>query len=171
MAITKINTLALMVVALAASGCMRMGEENTYPVYRGNYGSVPPQEVIQSELPPPGGASNMMTAPNENYISSTNASLTNGAAIMPAAISGVWRASVNGMTCQIATPQTKFGNFYRAGPLHCPAALGAIRSWAIVNNNQLVFYDANGGSVATLYSNGSGFNGQTATGSPVTLSR
>lgn len=177
MTISKINLLALTGIALIASGCMRFGGEsdmNAYPS-NGRYGSAPARQVVQRELPPPplanvpNDVTKQASLNNETTAPTMPANISTEA-VAPSSISGVWRASVDGMTCQIATPQTKFGNAYRAGPLHCPVALSAIRSWAIINN-QLVFYDANGSSVATLYSTGSGFSGQTTTGAQVRLSR
>ena len=38
-------------------------------------------------------------------------------------VAGVWNATVSGQSCKVATPQTKFGQGYRAGPLRCPAPL------------------------------------------------
>ena len=37
-------------------------------------------------------------------------------------VAGVWNASVSGQTCKVATPQTKFGAGFRAGPLALPRA-------------------------------------------------
>jgi len=75
------------------------------------------------------------------------------------------------MSCQLATPQTKAGQGYRAGAIHCPAAFARIGSWNI-NGRPLIFYDKSGKSLATLYSSGANsFAGQTAAGMPVSLSR
>jgi hypothetical protein len=84
--------------------------------------------------------------------------------LTPGSVAGVWNASLGGQSCKIATPQTKYGQGYRAGPLRCPGELGNLASWA-VNGKQLVLYDANGGTVASLYSSGqSRFDGQTSGG-------
>lgn len=91
--------------------------------------------------------------------------------ITPGAVAGVWNASLGGQSCKIATPQTKFGQGYRAGPLRCPGELSGLASWA-VKGSQLVLYDAGGGTVATLYSSGgSRFDGQTSGGQSISLSR
>jgi len=153
-----------------------------------NGGGEPPQVVMpgppssggvsQSELPPP---DNFPAAPNNSVSSSAPqqqqtevASLqppANASDLTPGAIAGVWKASVGGLNCQIATPQTKYGQGYRAGPLHCPEAFSKVASWA-VSGKQLNFYDGAGSAVATLYSAGpSRFEGNTVNGQAVILSR
>lgn len=91
--------------------------------------------------------------------------------LTPGKVAGVWNATLAGQTCKVATPQTKFGQGYRAGPLRCPGELANLSSWS-VNGKQLVLYDANGGTVASLYSSANGrFDGQTSGGQPISLSR
>ncbi|NWP56899.1 AprI/Inh family metalloprotease inhibitor, partial [Escherichia coli] len=67
--------------------------------------------------------------------------------ITAGSVAGVWNASLAGQSCKIATPQTKFGQGYRAGPLRCPGELANLSSWA-VSGKQLTLYDAAGGTVA-----------------------
>lgn len=101
------------------------------------------------------------------------ASLPPAAAVdlTPGKVAGVWNVSLAGQTCKVATPQTKFGQGYRAGPLRCPGELASLASWA-VNGKQLNLYDASGSTVASLYSSGeSRFDGQTSGGQPISLSR
>ena len=38
---------------------------------------------------------------------------------------------VSGQSCKVATPQTKFGAGYRAGPLRCPAPIDGVKSWNV----------------------------------------
>ncbi|WP_295894744.1 AprI/Inh family metalloprotease inhibitor [uncultured Bartonella sp.] len=182
MTVSRNSLLVLTVMATMLAGCANSRLGN-------NGGGEPPQVVMpgpassggvsQSELPPP--SDNFPAAPN-NSISSNNtqpqqtevASLqppTNASDLTPGAIAGVWKASVGGLNCQIATPQTKYGQGYRAGPLHCPEAFSKVSSWA-VSGKQLNFYDGSGSPVATLYSAGpSRFEGNTTTGQAVILSR
>lgn len=91
--------------------------------------------------------------------------------VTPGAIAGVWSASIAGASCRIATPQTKFGAGYRAGPLKCPEPIAGVKSWSAAGK-QLVLYDQNGSPVARLYQSGAGrFDGQTTGGQPISLSR
>jgi hypothetical protein len=83
----------------------------------------------------------------------------------------VWNATIAGQTCRIATPQTRFGQGFRAGPLRCPAPLAGVKSWTVAGK-QLALYDEGGNVLARLYSSGgSRFDGQTTSGQPVSLSR
>ena len=91
--------------------------------------------------------------------------------VTAASVAGVWTVNVGGQTCKVATPQTKFGAGYRAGPLRCPAPVDGVKSWN-VGGKQLTLYDQNGGTLARLYSSGGEkFNGQTSNGLPISLSR
>ncbi|MGL4489814.1 MAG: protease inhibitor Inh/omp19 family protein [Rhizobiaceae bacterium] len=85
-------------------------------------------------------------------------------------VAGVWNVSLAGQSCKVATPQTKFGQGFRAGPLKCPAEMANVKSWNVAGK-QLVMYDEGGATIARLYSTGSGFSGQTAGGAPITFSR
>ncbi len=91
--------------------------------------------------------------------------------LFPASIAGVWNLSMGGKVCRIATPQTKFGQGYRAGPLHCPGIVSQVSSWAI-KGKRLYFYNNSGRVIVTLYSsNVDRFEGRTLDDHPVVLSR
>lgn len=162
-----------MSVVLAGCSSSRFGGNTNVPQPAAIAGPVTSGTVSQSQLPPP--PSSFPDVPEGTMGDTTQmASLEppmNASDLTPASVAGVWKASVGGMNCQIATPQTKYGQGYRAGPLHCPAALTGVSSWA-VNGKQLSFYDGSGSSVATLYSTSQGrFEGQTNSGQAVILSR
>lgn len=181
MTISKNSIFGLSVMALMLAGCASSRFGN-------NGGGEPPQVVMpgpvssggisQSTLPPPSGS---FPAAPDNSVSANNPDAStqvanmqppsNASDLTPASVAGVWKASIGGLNCQIATPQTKYGQGYRAGPLHCPAAFTTVSSWA-VNGKQLNFYDGSGSPVATLYSVGpSRFEGNTVNGQAVVLSR
>ncbi|RCL01763.1 MAG: hypothetical protein JSC085_000658 [Candidatus Tokpelaia sp. JSC085] len=106
----------------------------------------------------------------ENMPSTTKTALED-AALIPSHVAGVWKVFLGGMNCQIATPQTKFGQGYRACPIRCPAVLSGVNSWNI-NGAQLIFYDKNDQSIVTLYpSDVSRFEGWTVSGVGIILSR
>ncbi len=91
--------------------------------------------------------------------------------LFPASIAGVWNLSMGGKVCRIATPQTKFGKGYRAGPLHCPGIASQVRSWD-VKGKRLYFYNNSGRVILVLYSsNVDRFEGRTLDDHPVVLSR
>jgi len=122
-----------------------------------NAGAFPEAPSAAPGTPPPG--QQVASAP------------ANAPAITAGRVAGVWNASVGGQGCRIATPQTKFGSGYRAGPLRCPAPLDGVKSWN-VEGSQLALYDQSGSVLARLYSSGGErFDGQTTSGQSVSLSR
>ncbi|MEK1886022.1 MAG: protease inhibitor Inh/omp19 family protein [Phyllobacterium sp.] len=174
----KVNLLTVAAVGMVLAGCQSSRLDNVSP------GPAPLQPapsgtVSQSQLPPPGGANQFPTAPTTGTPATGAQGNTQVAAVPPenapdltaGSVAGVWNASMGGQSCKIATPQTKFGQGYRAGPLRCPGELANLSSWA-VSGKQLTLYDAAGGTVAKLYSSGqSSFDGQTSGGQALRLSR
>jgi hypothetical protein len=170
---------AVSLAALVVSGCesSRFASTNTQPE---PLTPAPSGTVATSQLPPP-------TAPATNPQFPTAPGTTDVAALPPAptsteppaaaadvtasSVAGVWNATVSGQSCKVATPQTKFGAGFRAGPLRCPAPLDGVKSWN-VSGKQLALYDQDGGVLARLYSTaGERFDGQTSSGVPISLSR
>ena len=131
---------------------------------------APSGTVESGTLPPPGTDGSQYpaapgTTPGQQVASANAVDLTAGS------VAGVWNATVDGQTCKVATPQTKFGQGYRAGPLRCPGELANLSSWQ-VDGKQLIFYDGAGQTLAQLYSSGGErFDGQTTTGRPISLTR
>lgn len=177
MGISKANVLSLMAVSIIMAGCQssRMGTyEPVTPPAPAPVRAAPQGVVQKGNLDNP-NASQFPNAPGADGQSGNTqvASLPPESApdLTPGTVAGVWNASLGGQSCKVATPQTKYGQGYRAGPLACPGELANIGSWA-VNGKQLVLYDKSGGTVASLYSSGAGrFNGQTTNGQAVSLSR
>lgn len=183
--LTSPGVLAAAIFALALAGCQsdRFGAlETRQPA---PLSAAPAGSVTASQLPPPvqpgtTDPSQFPEAPTTGDPAlgadglGQTAALDPGAsapAITAGSVAGVWNASVSGQSCRVATPQTRFGQGYRAGPLRCPAPLDGVKSWN-VTGNQLALYDDNGGILARLYaSGGERFDGQTASGQPITLSR
>lgn len=178
MTYSKSSLIIFASAAILLSGCTTSRFENN------NVDNYPPAaiprapmsgSVEQSDLPPTGDYPNM---PNNSALSNGAQSQVaiatapaNASDLTPASVAGVWTATVGGMKCRIATPQTKYGQGYRAGVLQCPAAFSNVNSWA-VSGKQLNFYDSAGNAVASLYSsNPSRFEGRTTSGLPVVLSR
>lgn len=172
MAFPKLTFMTLATAAVITTGCMsdRFGNSNEPIRPVSPIRSAPMGQVSQSDLPPPGGYPEAPGQNSDMQVASLGPA-GGGMNLTPATVAGVWNASVGGMNCRIATPMTKFGQGYRAGPLRCPSALGSVNSWS-VNGSQLVFYDAGGTTAATLSSSdGSNFQGQAADGTAVVLSR
>lgn len=170
---TGFITVSLLAFALAGCGGSRMGggleEPQPAPLP-----AAPSGQVSQSQLPAPTkDASQFPAAPQVASAQPMNdaAAAANAVNITAGGVAGVWNVNVSGQSCRIATPQTKYGQGYRAGPLHCPPPLESVKSWA-VNGKQLALYDQNGGVLARLYASAANkFDGQTESGQPITLSR
>ena len=182
MNLSKSGLLALSIAALAASGCTstRFSSVDTQPA---PLEAAPSGSVASTQLPPPSGPgadpSQFPTAPGAttgtdvaSLPPATQAGPPSGAADLTAgSVAGVWNASVSGQSCKVATPQTKFGSGFRAGPLRCPAPIDGVKSWNVAGK-QLTLYDEGGGTLARLYSSGGEkFDGQTSSGLPISLTR
>ncbi len=173
----KVNLLTIAAVGMVVAGCQssRLDSVSSGPA---PLQPAPSGSVSQSQLPPP-GANQFPTAPTTGTSAAGTQGNTQVASLPPenapdltaGSVAGVWNASMGGQSCKIATPQTKFGQGYRAGPLRCPGELANLSSWA-VSGKQLTLYDAAGGTVAKLYSSGQArFDGQTSGGQSLSLTR
>lgn len=183
----KLTTQTVLVLALAAltvSGCQssRFGSlDSRSPA---PLTAAPSGSVQSSQLPPPQqpsgptGPNSFPTVPGTETAADPAASaeaFETAAAAAPeitaGSVAGVWNAEVGGQSCRVATPQTKFGQGFRAGPLRCPPPLDGVKSWNVAGK-QLSLYDEGGGVLARLYSSSAErFDGQTTSGQPISLSR
>lgn len=178
--------LAVSVVAVAGCNSSRLSSLNSEPA-PAPLTAAPSGTVAGQPLPPPTSPTAGVTDPSAfppppgtdpNAPPGTSPTAT--AAVTPPAtapdltagsVAGVWTAQVSGQSCKVATPQTKFGAGYRAGPLRCPAPLDGIKSWNVAGK-QLTLYDESGAALARLYSSSAErFDGQTESGIPVSLTR
>ena len=177
----------LLVIALGLAGCTssRLSGDNSLEPLT----AAPSGVVQQSQLPPPTkptapqvattDPSQFPAAPTTpGAASATTATGTQVASAAPSGpdltvsgVAGVWNVNVAGQSCKVATPQTKYGQGFRAGPLRCPGEVANVKSWN-VSGKQLTLYDESGSAVARLFSSGgAGFNGQTTGGSAISLTR
>lgn len=174
--ISKFFALSTLMACVVLAGCqserMTAAPIDTRPE---PLAPAPAGTVTAGQLPPPPTASpdQFPSAPTTDVaaLPPTGGPPAGAPEVSTGSVAGVWNASVAGQSCRIATPQTRFGQGYRAGPLRCPAPLDGVKSWNVAGQ-QLALYDANGSVLAQLYSSGSGrFDGQTSSGQPITLSR
>ena len=179
MTFSKTGLVAVSLAALVAGGCSTsrfssMDDQQPAPLE-----AAPAGKVTANQLPPPASPgttdpSQFPTAPANTQVASLpqDGTAPAGASdVTAASVAGVWNVSVSGQSCKVATPQTKFGAGFRAGPLHCPAPMDGIKSWNVAGK-QLTLYDESGGALARLYSSGgSKFDGQTSNGQPISLTR
>ena len=177
----SLTTVALTTLLLAGCQSDRMsGINTTYePIPAAPAGNVQQSQLPAPSSPPPvtapvTDASQFPTAPTAPAgvtDPGTQVAAASGPDVTIGSVAGVWSVSTAGQSCKVATPQTKSGQGFRAGPLKCPGDMGTVHSWNVAGK-QLVFYDDAGGKVATLYQTSPGkFDGQTTGGTPVSLSR
>jgi|ThiBioDrversion2_2_1062182.scaffolds.fasta_scaffold01502_25 hypothetical protein len=176
----KVAIAGAAIALLALSGCtsQRFSSINTPPpsTVAQPLEPAPAGTVTAGQLPPPGapGAAQPGAFPPPPTGPAAPAPMqvaANAVDLTPTSIAGVWNASVAGQGCKVATPQTKFGQGYRAGPLHCPSPLDGVKSWNVAGK-ELALYDQGGAVLAKLYSTGGQrFDGQTVSGLPISLSR
>ncbi len=175
---TKTGIIALAAAATLMAGCT---SARYSPVVRSPstvaepLAPAPAGTVTANQLPPPSGVNDPTAFPEAPAGSDTTQPIevasANAPELTPGSVAGVWNATVAGQGCRVATPQTKFGQGYRAGPLRCPAPLDTVKSWN-VEGKQLALYDQSGSVLARLYSSGNErFDGQTTTGMPISLTR
>lgn len=169
-----IVVVSLLSLALAGCGSNRFSPAASSPP---PLSPAPAGTINSSQLPPPSAPSAPGAFPEAPGQDDQMASLdpsaagAGGPAVSAGGVAGVWNVNVGGQTCRVATPQTKFGQGYRAGPLRCPSPMDGVKSWN-VEGSQLSFYDESGQALARLSSAGSqNFNGQTSSGLPISLSR
>ena len=173
---SRLSIVVVSFLALGMAGCQserfsRLDTPEPAPL-----APAPSGNVQTSQLPPPSDASSpsaFPAAPEENtQVAALNPDAAAAAPeVTTGSVAGVWNVSVSGQSCRIATPQTKYGKGYRAGPLHCPSPMDGVKSWQ-VEGKQLAFYDQGGQPLARLYSSGSSrFDGQTTSGQPISLTR
>ena len=169
----------LALTALLASGCTSTRFSSMDSTRPEPLQAAPSGTVTSNQLPPPSGPvatdpSQFPSAPANSQVASLppdGSAPATAADLTPSSVAGVWNANVSGQSCRVATPQTKFGQGYRAGPLRCPAPLDGVKSWN-VTGKQLTLFDADGGTLARLYSSGGEkFDGQTSNGQPISLTR
>lgn len=168
--------VSLLSLALAGCGSSRFSPAPSAPP---PLTPAPSGAISNSQLPPPSSPSgNPSTAFPQAPAQGTDVAALDpnagaapeGPAISAGGVAGVWNVNVGGESCRVATPQTKFGQGYRAGPLRCPAPFDGVKSWN-VSGSQLTFYNENGEVLARLSGGGQNFSGSTSTGQPISLSR
>lgn len=181
MAFLRTGAIAAIGAALLASGCTSSrfsSMDNTRPE---PLQASPSGTISSNQLPPPTGPgaptdpSQFPVAPQQDQqmasLPPDGGAPATATDLTPASVAGVWTVNVSGQSCKVATPQTKFGQGYRAGPLRCPAPVDGVKSWNVAGK-QLTLYDQDGGSLARLFSSGGGrFEGQTSNGMPISLTR
>jgi|SRR5690606_7275164 hypothetical protein len=167
----KTALLAFCVLTLALAGCQssRMPSWGARAPAPAPLPPAPTGTVQSSQLPPP---DTFPSAP-EQQVSAADleAAAASAPEVSQTAVVGSWKTSAGGVSCQMFLTLTKYGANSRGGTRGCQGELSGMRSWNVAGK-QLHLYDENGAQIATLYSTGAErFEGRTASGQPVSLSR
>lgn len=162
-------------LAVLAAGCQRLSGGRNYaeplpatPTTPVGSGSLAP---LDSNAPAPGTVTDANAAPAD-LASNPVTAPANASDIGRTDLLGGWKLSSAGDSCQAFMTLTTWSGGYRANTRGCTTpVLSGISAWDL-NGNQVVLKDGSGTIVAQLYSSAPGqFNGQTSTGSPISLYR
>ncbi|MEM8702620.1 MAG: protease inhibitor Inh/omp19 family protein [Pseudomonadota bacterium] len=167
--------LVLGMVVLAA-GCQRLSGG---PNYAAPLPATPTTPVGTASLDPldpnaapPVGTTTDGTGAPTDLASNPVAAPGNAQQVGRTDLLGGWKLASSGDNCQAFMTLTTWSGGYRANTRGCTTpTLSGISAWDL-NGNQVVLKDGSGVIVAQLYSSEPGkFNGQTSTGSPISLFR
>ncbi|WP_428649394.1 protease inhibitor Inh/omp19 family protein [Roseibium sp.] len=161
--------MVLGLVVLAA-GCQRLSGGRNYaeplpatpttPVGAGTLAPLDPNAPQAGTISQTDLANNPVTAP------------TNAQEVGRTDLLGGWKLASGGDNCMAFMTLTSWSGGYRANTRGCATpVLSGIAAWDL-NGKQVVLKDGSGLIVAQLYSSAPGkFDGQTATGAPISLYR
>lgn len=175
--------LLIACAALAIAGCSssRFDRVDTRPA---PLTAAPSGTVTSNQLPPPSpaGPTDPSAFPPAPGTSPTDPQLAAGPAVPPEAppgapdvtkeaMVGAWKVNAGGGGCQMMLSLTKQAADFRAASLRCPGDAANVAAWNVAGK-QVVLKDNTGNVVARLYSSGAErYDGQTATGQPISFSR
>jgi hypothetical protein len=164
-------------ILLALAGCQR----TSYSSMNAANSALPPLQAqpvpsVQSgQLPPPGaaGSTQFPAAPTTTTAGLDPAAATPGTAldVTKESMVGNWRVQSAGASCDMFLTLTNLGSGSRGGTRGCSGELTAMGSWE-VSGKQVLLKDRNGNTIGSLYKTADArFDGSTASGQPVSLSR
>jgi hypothetical protein len=135
--------------------------------------AAPSGTVTSGQLPPPAQPGGFPEAPQNPQVAAVTPPTAPADApdVTKNSMLGSWGTSVAGSNCQVFLSLTKYGNASRGGSRGCSGEMEKMRSWD-VKGKQVVLFDDAGNQIASLYSSGNNrYDGQTAGGQPISLSR
>ncbi len=170
---------AVLLVGSALAGCQRTSNSpySDLPSQPAPLQAQPVPSVQGSQLPPPGGAdqSQFPSAPaNNTMMASANPAAGapgNAQDVKKEALVGNWRVSNGGASCDMFLTLTNLGSGSRGGTRGCAGELTAMGSWE-VSGKSVQFKSRAGDVIGTVYKSADNrYDGQTASGQPLSLSR
>jgi hypothetical protein len=160
-------------IGLSLAGCQRTAYNDDY--------SPPPLQaqpvpsVQSSQLPPTAGASQFPAAPtntpNAGNQQQQQAMAASAQDVTKESMVGSWKVSNGGASCDMFLTLTNLGSGSRGGTRGCAGELTTMGSWE-VSGKQVILKNRDGSQIGTLYKTAdSRFDGSTASGQPLSLSR
>ncbi|NLR99148.1 AprI/Inh family metalloprotease inhibitor [Rhizobium sp. P38BS-XIX] len=163
------------VIGLSLAGCQRTA-------YNDNYSAPPLQaqpvpSVQSSQLPPVNGADGSQypaaptNAPNAGNPGQQQAMAASAMDVTKESMVGSWKVSNGGSSCDMFLTLTNLGSGSRGGTRGCAGELTSMGSWE-VSGKQVLLKNRDGSTIGTLYKTADArFDGSTASGQPISLSR
>jgi len=163
-------------IGLSLAGCQRTAYNDDY--------SPPPLQaqpvpsVQSSQLPPAGGGSQFPAAPSTMPNAAARQQQQQQQAMAASAMDvtkesmvGSWKVSNGGASCDMFLTLTNLGGGSRGGTRGCAGELTSMGSWE-VSGKQVLLKNRDGATIGTVYKSAdSRFDGSTASGQPLSLSR
>lgn len=160
------------VVGLSLAGCQRTAYNDSYSPSPLQAQPVP---SVQSSQLPPANASQFPAAPtntpNAGNPAQQQAMAASAMDVTKESMVGSWKVSNGGSSCDMFLTLTNLGSGSRGGTRGCAGELTTMGSWE-VSGKQVVLKNRDGSQIGTLYKTAdSRFDGTTASGQPISLSR
>lgn len=164
-------------ILLALAGCQR----TSYSSMNAANSALPPLQAqpvpsVQSGQLPPPGATDPSQFPAAPTTTTAAAAGTVGAPataldVTKESMVGNWRVQSAGTSCDMFLTLTNLGSGSRGGTRGCAGELTTMGSWE-VSGKQVMLKDRNGNVIGSVYKTAEArFDGSTASGQPVNLSR
>ncbi|MCJ8520205.1 protease inhibitor Inh/omp19 family protein [Pseudorhizobium tarimense] len=165
-----------LMVAVSLAGCQRTSYNpyNDLPSQPAPLQAQPVPSVQSGQLPPPGGATQFPTAPQQETGSldpSASAAPTSALDVTKEQMVGNWRVTNAGASCDMFLTLTNLGSGSRGGTRGCAGELTTMGSWE-VSGKMVQFKDRSGNIIGRVYKTAENrFDGTTNSGQSVSLSR
>ncbi|MCJ7994365.1 protease inhibitor Inh/omp19 family protein [Rhizobium cremeum] len=162
-------------IVLSLAGCQRtsysgLDQGSALPPLQ----AQPVPSVQSGQLPPPGAGANQFPAAPA---AATPGPLTGDVApataldVTKESMVGNWKVTNGGASCDMFLTLTNLGSGSRGGTRGCAGELTQMGSWEVAGK-QVVLKDRNGNAIGRLYKSADArFDGTTASGQPISLSR
>lgn len=167
-----------LMAVLALSACQRTSYSDMGPSSSASPAPLqaqPVPSVQSSQLPDPTtsttGGTGFPSAPTQTASAVPGAAPATAMDVKKEGMVGNWRVASGPNNCDMFLTLTNLGSGSRGGTRGCAGELTAMGSWE-VSGKQVMLKDRNGNPIGNLYKTADNrYEGTTASGQPITLSR